>query len=222
MSNYNNIKDIEIIKKIRREDCINYNNFDKQYNIKTAHSIELAPDNSGEYIPVGFDNFNKLYGSNGYQNTPLKTLDDINNFLGKQDNIDSYTFIDFGSGKGRVIFYNLISNAPYKEYIGIEGDKKLHQSALNNLNSINIEINKNITFLNMNLQDYLLYNNPCVYFFYYPCTKEIFDSFITKSIDMVKGSQSYFVFYCETEYNFKEYINKDPIYNYGGVTIYMI
>lgn len=42
-----------------------------------------------------------------------------------------YTFIDFGSGKGRVLL--LASEYPYKKIIGVEFAEELHQIALKNI-----------------------------------------------------------------------------------------
>ena len=43
------------------------------------------------------------------------------------DKIEDSEFIDIGSGKGKVILYNLIIDSPYKDYIGVEIDKELKE-----------------------------------------------------------------------------------------------
>ena len=49
-----------------------------------------------------------------------------------------FTFIDYGSGKGRVLF--LAVGFPFEEVIGIEFSRELHETALRNLTRLTLEI----------------------------------------------------------------------------------
>ena len=71
-----------------------------------------------------------MYGSEGYQPAALHWLDVINNYFIDAD-ITNYKFIDVGSGKGKVILYNILKKAPFLNYVGIEGDEKYHNVFLN-------------------------------------------------------------------------------------------
>jgi SAM-dependent methyltransferase len=51
-----------------------------------------------------------------------------------------FTFIDYGSGKGRVLF--LAAGFPFEEVIGIEFSRELHETALRNLARLTPEITR--------------------------------------------------------------------------------
>lgn len=208
------------LKRIRRSDCITFKDFDEKYNIDTSHPIELAADNSGEYRPGYIPNENKFPGSSGFQNTPLEIIDHFTDFLKKYPEIEDYTFIDIGSGKGKVIFYNCIIDAPYKKYIGIEIDNEFNDIAINNLKTININITKDIKFIESDICDYVIPDSPCIYYFYYPFNKSIFDIFINKNIEKMKQTKSLVVILFEPEYDFGRFTNDEPIYNKYKTKIY--
>ena len=90
------IKNLDVLKKIRREDASLFKFFDEKYNVDTSHPILLAPDGSGEYMPGGIDNHDKFPGSMGLQNSPLKILDMVNNFMKDVEGIKEYIFLDIG------------------------------------------------------------------------------------------------------------------------------
>ena len=216
------IKDLEVVKRIRRSDCLNYEKFDKTYNLDTGHPILPTSDGSGEMRPGSLGNSIYIPGSCYYEVTPLECLDMINAELVKDKDIDKYTFIDVGSGKGRVLFYNLIKNSPYKEYYGIEADPLFHQIAEKNKTTFNLPITKSLTFINANAEDYIVENKNCVYNFYSPFSKEIFDKFMLNNWDIIKNTKSYFSFWVESDYEMRRYLDKPPIYDYASITIYKV
>jgi SAM-dependent methyltransferase len=208
--------DIEYIKKMRSDDTKNYTHFDNTYNIDTFHPIDYAAD--GRAIPGAIEN--SYYGSRGYQKAAEHEIKIINEFLSKQPNIEKYSFMDIGSGKGKVIFYNLINDAPYLSYTGIEIDPNLHSVAINNLNNINIHIDKKVLFINCNILDYEILNSPFVYFLFCPFTKEIFDQFVTSNLSKIKSSGSYLAFVNEYNYDVEKLIGSPPIFDQHSITIY--
>lgn len=208
------------MKRIRRSDCLKFEEFDKKYNLDTSHPIELAKDNSGEYRPSFIPNNDKIIDSSGFQNTPLEILDHLNDFFSTYKDIKDYTFIDIGSGKGKVIFYNILTNAPYKNYIGIEADKVFNDIAINNLRNTNIKINKEVSFIEIDALDYDIPNSKCIYYFYYPFYVNIFDAFINKNLLKMSETKSLIVFVYEDDYNFSRYTDKEPIYNKYRTKIY--
>lgn len=216
------IKHTDVVKRIRRSDCKNLEDFDIQYNINTAHPTAPTLDGANELRPKPIHNADKILGSSGYEASPLEYLDMLNSELIKDENISNYTFIDIGSGKGKVIFYNLIKNSPYKEYIGIEADKNFNDIALNNLNTFNKPINKNVEFLEMNILDYAAEAKDCVYYFFQPFGKAIFDRFIINNWEVIKNTNSYFVFLFEESFEFSRYIDKQPIYDFAELKIYSL
>ena len=216
------IKNLDVLKKIRREDASLFKFFDEKYNVDTWHPTPLAPDGSGECMPGSIDNGNRFPGSMGLQNSPLKILDMVNNFMKDIEGIEEYTFLDIGSGNGKTILHQLISNAPYKKYVGVEIDDQFNDIALNNLKTINIEIDKEVNFINSDINDYHFSEEKCVYYFYYPLLPEIFNKLILDKWEILSKSKSFFVFHFENDYIFKELLKKDPIYDFAEIYIYQI
>lgn len=214
------IKNEDVVKRIRRSDCLQYEEFDKKYNVETAHSIVLAADGSGQYRPGGIYNANKIHGSSGLENAALEFLDMINDFLSKREGIEDYTFIDIGSGKGRVLFYNMLKKAPYKNYIGIEADPEFIEASNRNLQNTNIELDKPIEFIEINAMEYQADYSNCVYYFYYPFDAFVFNTFMLNNWHIISKTKSYIVFLFEDVYQFERYIHKKPIYDYAEITIY--
>jgi SAM-dependent methyltransferase len=218
----NTIKNLDVLKKFRRKDASLFKFFDEKYNIDTWHPILLCPDGSGEYMPGSIDNHDRFPGSMGFQNSPLGVLDIINNFMKDIEGIEEYTFLDVGSGKGKTILHQLISDAPYKKYVGVEIDDKLNDVALNNLKTINIEINKEVNFINTDINNYDFSEEKCVYYFYYPLSADDFNKLILNKWEVLSKSKSFFVFHFQNDYIFKDLIKKDPIYDYAEIYIYQI
>jgi hypothetical protein len=95
----------------------------------------------------------------------------------------------------------------------VEIDKDFNDVALNNLKTTNINISKSVSFVEANALDYEFPKSKCVYYFYYPFDKNIFTLFIEKNLSKMVNSKSLIVFLFESEYNFKQYFDADPIYS---------
>jgi hypothetical protein len=82
---------------------------------------------------------------------------------------DGYTFIDFGSGKGRALL--LASEFPFKRIVGLEFSPQLHRTAEENIRHYRSAAQKcrNIQSLNLDFCDYALPPEPSVLFFFHPC-----------------------------------------------------
>lgn len=150
---------LDNFKKHRRSDCITYEDFDKKYGVNTFGPIRPARDGSGIMVPEILDNSNKFSNSNGFQNTALPQIDIVNNYLKENFDISKYNFVDFGSGKGKILFYNQINNIGYKSLIGLEIDPELYQISLEN--AIKIPGPK---FYNIDATKYELPDEPTIIF----------------------------------------------------------
>jgi SAM-dependent methyltransferase len=212
----------EMVGQIRRSDCVTFEEFDSIYNIDTSHPIEPSTIHEGEYRPSFINNNDKFSCSAGFQNTPLEILNHLNNFLSTFNGIEDYSFIDLGSGKGKVILYNLIQNSPYKDYIGVEIDKEFNDIALNNLETINVEFSKNVSFIESNVLDYEFPTSKCIYYLYYSFDENTFETFMQKNLSKMIESKSIIVFHFEGLYNFKQYLDIDPIYNAYKTKVYYL
>lgn len=216
------IKNPEVVKRIRRADCLRYDEFDNTYNLDTGHSIRPAKDGSGEMVPGSTQNSIYIPGSNHYEVSAEEYLDMVNAELLKDKDINKYSFIDVGSGKGKVLFYNLIKNSPYKDYYGIEADPVFHDIAVKNKSTFNLPITKDVNLLNINVKDYVAEEKDCIYYFFFPFVKEVFDRFMENNWDIIKNTKSYFVFLFEDVYDMRRYLDKAPIYDYAELTIYKV
>jgi len=79
-----------------------------------------------------------------------------------------YTFVDFGSGKGRVLL--LTSEYAYRQIVGVEFSQGLHRIATNNIATWNNPKQKcfNIKSICVDARDFVLPPDPLVLFFFTP------------------------------------------------------
>ena len=207
-----------VYKEFRHNDAINYRTFDDAYRVDTSHPVAIKED--GMVGPGYIDNSDIYPNSIGFQNATLHEINEINNFLREEPGIGSYKFIDVGSGKGRVILYNMSQKAPYGSYMGIEIDQRLHHVAELNMMSTNIELNKEIVLVNQDILDYSIPYEPCVYFLFHPFSSEVYNKFIEKNIKIINQTNSYIVFVSPQEYDLSKVVDKDIVFSSISVCIY--
>lgn len=83
-------------------------------------------------------------------------------------NTHEYTFVDFGSGKGKVLL--MASDYPFKKILGVEFASNLHEVALSNLANYRSE-KQQCSDLHPLLEDASTFSippGPCLLFFYAP------------------------------------------------------
>jgi SAM-dependent methyltransferase len=93
---------------------------------------------------------------------------------------EGYTFIDFGSGKGRALL--LASEFPFKRIIGLEFSPELHRIAERNIgvyHSTNQQC-MNIQSLNLDFAQFPLPPEPLVLLFFDPCRKRVLQQVIAR------------------------------------------
>jgi hypothetical protein len=143
--------------------------FDRKYGVDTAGLIGFQSlDVAGESKTAGVH----------YEPSPVPALRAILKSL--KINHRQYSFVDYGSGKGRVLL--LASDYPYRQVIGIEIANSLHAVAQQN-----IEIWKRrnqhcgeIKSLNMDAREFELPDTPLVIFFFTPFFSPVIDRVIEK------------------------------------------
>jgi len=175
-------------KSLRQEDCLQFESFDQTYNLNTSQKIYTLED--GINRPGIEKNSDKFESSNGFQNFPIVCLDMINEEIKKVADMSEYKFIDIGSGKGKVLFNNLIKNAKYKSYVGVEIDLNYYNVSLENLQNINIEITKEITFLNLDAIEYECVSEPTVYFLNRPFFDNYYKKWLDKNLDLFLNNKT--------------------------------
>jgi len=84
-----------------------------------------------------------------------------------------FTFIDFGSGKGRALL--LASEYPFKRIIGLEFSPELYGTAEENLRRFSSATQKcrDVQSLNVDFADYALPPEASVLFFFHPCRPRV-------------------------------------------------
>jgi hypothetical protein len=87
--------------------------------------------------------------------------------------VEDFTFIDFGSGKGRALL--LASNYPFKRIIGLEFSPELHRTAEENVSHYSSATQKcrDIQSLNVDFVDFELPAEASLLFFFNPCRTRV-------------------------------------------------
>ena len=103
-----------------------------------------------------------------YQPTASLDLAIVLDELADQVNLNDYSFVDFGSGKGRVIL--LASEFPFRSVTGVEFSAELHDSATHNINSFSSPRQqcKEVTSLCLDAAEFPVPDGPVVLFFFNP------------------------------------------------------
>jgi tRNA G46 methylase TrmB len=150
------------LKSDKKEYSVNYSDddFDKRYNVETARIIktgELETKSKNWKYAVRYEPTDSKYSF-----TQILSSFGIH--------YPDYTFIDMGSGKGRVLM--LASMLPFKKIIGVEFSESLIETAKTNLTRFpeDLQLCKNIELLSMDASEYsfpdpaekfvLFMNNP--------------------------------------------------------------
>ena len=86
---------------------------------------------------------------------------------------ENYTFVDFGSGKGRALL--LASEFPFKRILGLEFSPELHGIAEENIRRYSSATQKcqYIQLLNVDFAGYALPPEASVLFFFHPCRTRV-------------------------------------------------
>jgi 16S rRNA G966 N2-methylase RsmD len=199
-------------RKIRQDDCLQFESFDQTYNVNTSHALIQLDD--GIFRPGIEKNDDKFESSNGFQNFPMVCLEAINEEIEKIADMSEYKFVDIGSGKGKVLFNNLIKNAKYKSYVGVEIDTEYYDVSLQNLQNINIGITKEITFLNIGAMEYECIAEPTVYFLNRPFSISYYNNWLEKNSDLFLNNKTIIISAhpdFHTSMSYEKAIGMDPV-----------
>jgi hypothetical protein len=136
--------------------------FDRKYHVDTSGIVHL-----GELTCEGD---NKTHGV-WYEPTPIRTLKCM--FSSLPADLSNFTFIDFGSGKGRTILY--ASNYSFRRVIGVEFAEELHAVAEKNIRTYRSKTQKcfNITSICLDAARFSLPEEQCVLYFFHPFRSEV-------------------------------------------------
>jgi len=93
---------------------------------------------------------------------------------------EDYTFIDFGSGKGRALL--LASEYPFRRILGLEFSPELHQMAQENIRRYRSVTQKcrDIRSLNVDFVEYALPAEASLLFFFHPCRARVLSAVVAE------------------------------------------
>lgn len=144
--------------------------FDWRYNIQTCGDSELDTlhISSGNalhgtpYIPT-----HPKAGRNTFENLPIQDF-------------SRYTFIDFGSGKGRMLF--IAAEFPFRKIIGVEFAPELHQIAVDNIRRYRNPQQKcfDLESVNCDAAEYPFPEGEMVLYFYFPFRKPVMEPLLAR------------------------------------------
>jgi hypothetical protein len=140
--------------------------FDKQYGVDTEGRFEGWTHLSDLDIPSS----NWIDGNDYAAIEPTR----FKHVLAAFDiAFEDYTFVDFGSGKGRALL--LASEFPFQRILGLEFSPELHRTAEENIRRYRSASQKcrNIQSLSVDFTDYALPPEASVLFFFHPCRTRV-------------------------------------------------
>jgi hypothetical protein len=160
--------------------------FDVEYGVDTGGVIELSD--------LDIPSPNYAYGVR-YQATPIDLFREM------LDSIDfdpeKYVFVDFGSGKGRVLL--LASAWPFKGIIGIEFAPELHRLAQQNIQQYQSPSRKckDLCSVCVDATEFVIPEEPAIFYFYHPFDARVMShvlSNINKSLEK-RPRPTYVIYY---------------------------
>ncbi len=146
--------------------------FDRKYNVDTGGRIEL--------VDLQVDNPNQKFGVR-YEPTPLGIFRNIMAILPKD--LGAFSFVDFGSGKGRVLL--LASHYRFRKVIGVEFARDLHEIAQRNIRTYRDRRQQcfDIESVHCDASVFPIPATPCVLYFYQPFSVEVMAKVMTNIRD---------------------------------------
>jgi SAM-dependent methyltransferase len=145
------------IKTLRR---LRYHYFESAYDwwlgIETKHSASDAREVS-DADP--YDPTEPKYLLWAFRNLPIEARE--------------YSFVDFGSGKGRALI--AAAKHPFLQVVGVEHSRDLHQAAMVNIRSAKRMKCTSISSVCMDAKEFSIPQTPCVLYFYNPFKGETMD-----------------------------------------------
>ncbi|ELX11731.1 hypothetical protein Jab_1c03170 [Janthinobacterium sp. HH01] len=138
--------------------------FDRRHGVDTQIDVHLSE--------LNIDSPNKQHG-NRYHATPPVSFRRVLKKL--KVNLADYTFIDFGSGKGRTLL--MASDFPFKRIIGVEFGEQLHRHAVANIQRYKARHDTHIQSLNVDATQFPLPDGPLILYFFNP-----FDEIVLRQV----------------------------------------
>jgi hypothetical protein len=143
--------------------------FDKKYQIETVGKVDLSN--------LTINSLNKLDGIY-YEPTPERVFHSI--MSGLNIDYEKYDFVDYGSGKGRVIL--MASRYPFRRIVGVEFGSELAKIADDNIVKFKDPKQrcKKIESLCMDAVEYTIPLSSVVLYFFNPFKSDVMERIVEK------------------------------------------
>lgn len=165
--------------------------FDQTYGVATRGKIEVTaiPDIESE---------NWIWGV-WYEPTNPDVFDEMLDAAAIEP--EYYSFIDFGSGKGRALL--LASRLPFRRVIGVEYSRSLHQIAEQNLRSVTTKRRSGpVESVCLDATSFPIPDEPMVLYFYDPFRQQIMETVRDNVVHSYEGNpRSMVVIYYDPEHS---------------------
>jgi SAM-dependent methyltransferase len=152
----------------------------------SAHGVNTDGDVGGwTYLSdLDIPSPNWIYGRN-YAGTEPERFAAV--LAGLQISFEEFAFVDFGSGKGRVLL--MASEFPFKKIVGIEFSSELHAIARQNIGKYSgpRQKCKSIESVCMDFIEFELPPEPCVLYFFDPCEKRVMSQVLERIRRSLRG-----------------------------------
>lgn len=136
--------------------------YDTSYGIQTGKQKGVRSGPCGDYS--GYDPTEPTYIRWAFRNLPIDPR--------------LYSFVDFGSGKGRVLI--AAAARPFIQVIGVEYSRDLHLAAVANIRRARRIKCRDVTSVCMDAREFSIPESPCVLFFYNPFRGEIMETVLSR------------------------------------------
>jgi SAM-dependent methyltransferase len=149
--------------------------FDRRYNVDTGGSIQQNE--------LDIDSGNREFGIR-YEPTAVKTFRSLMKNL--PSDLANFTFVDYGSGKGRVLL--LASHYNFKRIVGVEYAKDLHRIARFNIVAYRHpkQLCARIEATLGDAAELPIPDGPCVFYFFQPLTHDV----MLAVLDRIRGAHA--------------------------------
>lgn len=159
---------------------------------RTARKSE--PDGIGHTIELEKLTINSENQSLGVEYTPTPALVLSWIFQSLKINEPDWTFIDIGSGRGRVVL--AAARRDFKKVMGVEFAKELHEDAKHHLS---VQLNdatqfKRVKLLHADATKFEVPDGPCIFYLFNPFQKTVLEGFLANVIRSYERSPRAMIF----------------------------
>ncbi len=165
--------------------------FDLQYGVETSTRVHPTD--------LKIDSPNWIYAG-GYWPTPTEVVREA--LSGLPIRYEDFVFVDFGSGKGRVLLQ--ASDLPFRRIVGVEFSSELHKIAVSNIRRYKSDSQKcfEIEPVCMDFTQFEIPREPLVAFLYNPSSEAITATLATNiARSLIENPRELWVIYVTPVYN---------------------